>query len=584
MIDMTDYMKKLEKDLVGTEMGDIPTYPVLFASCDDKYFMEHAGPFVFSAAEHGHDVHINIINPKPETITYASYLQAMIDTRLTFTQNSFNIDDDVDPEVVRVNYACSRFFLAPQLLSYCKKLLILDIDCLIMKPFEFPERPVAFFPRTDNTGAANEWEQRGMKVAAGAVYFDERAGNVCVQVAKTIESLPPKWFVDQIALSEIMGRVPLDAIAHFNSDFMDWEFREGTTIWTGKGPRKYENQTYLDAKKKYDRFDEIMENTDNVILKPRLDLTFKPIENKFVLKTENLDSEIAPIRVHWKNFIDKMSSELDNCLVVEAPRWWFTPLYTDYKDTTFYVPHVEKAQWGGGDNCRYYMQTVFPWLFTTDTIGWAGGSAYKDTFDASAEYDETVFDELQTYINEGGTKFAELQVQSNWEYDDKYILVPLQLPHDETIKYHSDVTVPEMVKAIAEWADSDQNTEGYTVVFKGHPVNLSAMVPVLEILDHRDADYKNSIYVDDSPIQPMMKNASSVWVINSGTGQEAMLYEKPVVTFGRCDYEGVTIHGDIDDIQGTLEKVLNDDHESRVKLYKKWFGWFKTVTVDSRPQ
>ena len=34
---------------------------------------------------------------------------------------------------------------------------------------------------------------------------------------------------------------------------MDWEFLEGTIIWTGKGPRKYENKTYLEAKKKFNR-------------------------------------------------------------------------------------------------------------------------------------------------------------------------------------------------------------------------------------------------------------------------------------------------------------------------------------------
>jgi hypothetical protein len=34
---------------------------------------------------------------------------------------------------------------------------------------------------------------------------------------------------------------------------MDWEFIEGTVIWTGKGPRKYENQKYLAAKKTFNR-------------------------------------------------------------------------------------------------------------------------------------------------------------------------------------------------------------------------------------------------------------------------------------------------------------------------------------------
>jgi hypothetical protein len=34
---------------------------------------------------------------------------------------------------------------------------------------------------------------------------------------------------------------------------MDWEFVEGTTIWTGKGPRKYDNPTYLAKKSFFER-------------------------------------------------------------------------------------------------------------------------------------------------------------------------------------------------------------------------------------------------------------------------------------------------------------------------------------------
>jgi len=34
---------------------------------------------------------------------------------------------------------------------------------------------------------------------------------------------------------------------------MDWEFVEGTTIWTGKGPRKYDNPTYVGKKNEFNR-------------------------------------------------------------------------------------------------------------------------------------------------------------------------------------------------------------------------------------------------------------------------------------------------------------------------------------------
>ena len=37
----------------------------------------------------------------------------------------------------------------------------------------------------------------------------------------------------------------------FGPEFMDWEFIEGTTIWTGKGPRKYDNPVYVGKKEEF---------------------------------------------------------------------------------------------------------------------------------------------------------------------------------------------------------------------------------------------------------------------------------------------------------------------------------------------
>ena len=44
---------------------------------------------------------------------------------------------------------------------------------------------------------------------------------------------------------------------------MDWEFLEGTVIWTGKGPRKYENSTYVEMKNKFNRLPNAVERIWN---------------------------------------------------------------------------------------------------------------------------------------------------------------------------------------------------------------------------------------------------------------------------------------------------------------------------------
>jgi hypothetical protein len=78
-----------------------------------------------------------------------------------------------------------------------------------------------------------------------------RCKNVCSAVAETLGGLELKWFNDQIALNHIMSQVPDEHVHKFDGNFMDWEFRDGTTIWTGKGPRKYDNVRYVEMQNKY---------------------------------------------------------------------------------------------------------------------------------------------------------------------------------------------------------------------------------------------------------------------------------------------------------------------------------------------
>lgn len=549
--------------------GELPTAPVVFAACDSKYFMDHAGPFLYSASENGFCVHIHVVNPTDEVLSYAAILSSTSPTHTTFTFH----DADLSPlnqDQERAYYACTRFQIAPHLLKFAEQMLILDIDCLVMKQFKFPDKPVGYFPREPLPGTVG-WEQMGTAVAAGAVFFDKSAEEVCKAVAKGLESLPLQWFNDQVALNGAMKQVPEEYVEKFDGEFMDWEFKEGTAIWTGKGPRKYDNPTYVTAKKEWDKAKGYLADIETVILAPRLDLMFKRSGVDWA------KADIEPIRVHWGKFVHNVEKRSRNPIVINAPRWFFNKTICDYFDpaTPIYVPHVEKERWGGGINCKYYMQTVFPWLFTIDAVGWGGGSAYKETFDPTVETKDFAYKAMQDYINKGNTKFKHLQPDSKWEPKEEYVFMPLQLPHDETIKYHSDVTVPNVVRAMCEWADNG----GMKVVFKGHPVNIGSMAPLQKIIN----EYKNVQYVTDLDINEGIKKARAVYVVNSGTGQESMLHEKPVVTFGRCDYEAVTIHGDIQDLAGTWDKVENDDHEARVQLYSRWYDWFiNGVTYDTK--
>ncbi len=551
--------------------GELPTSPVVFAACDSNYFIEHGPAFVYSADDAGHDVHIHVVNPTPEVFSLAGVLNATTTVRFTTTFNDMDMFQPPfsgNDDRMRTYYACLRFLVAPHILQHSKQMLILDIDGMIMNDFEYPKKSVGYFPREPLPGTQG-WEQEGTRVAAGAVFYDISALEIAKDVAKTMASMELKWFADQIALSRVLGNLSEDIVHHFDSQFMDWEFKEGTTIWTGKGPRKYDNPVYVKQKESYNSRLVNLSVFETVVLKPRMDLPFK----KFGL--EIASDHIPDIRKHWVNVVDKFVQGVS--LVIEMPRWMFNNTIQKYfdGDCTMYVPHMEKHNFKGNDLTQYYMQTVFPWLFTVDPLGWAGGAEYVETFKPDEiETCGTSFNKLAEYVKAGNSKFQQ-PPKSNLDMPKPFIFVPLQLPHDETIQWHSDVTVPEFVEKLCEWADSSEDNP--LVLFKGHPVNLGAMEPLFEIVKQ----YKNVAWVNELSIHDAIPKAEATYVINSGTGQEAMLHDASVVAFGRCDYQGAVIQGKINDLDFTYDAVKHDDKEKRKELYRKWYKWYLELTVDS---
>ena len=550
--------------------GEVPSGAVFFAACDAKYFKKFAPAFVSSIGSYSStNIHIHVINPDEEVFALACYLNSRVSQHVTYTFQDSDLSQYTE-EQKRALYASLRFLVAPFLLSHADQLLILDIDCMVMKNFEFPPYPVGYFPRKPIEGTVG-WEAEGTKCAAGCVFLDKSALHVANAISETLGGLELRWFNDQIALNHVMSQVPQEFVKKFDEDFMDWEFREGTAIWTGKGPRKYDNETYVS--KQHEFHDKIMLNDyEKVILAPRLDIPFKQFD--FV----RAGSVNEPIREHWKRFIDLKSSE--GHFTVTSPRWMFNSKIEKYfpKAKEILVPHVEQHNWNGGPNAYFYMQTVFPWLFTIDPLGWAGGASYVTSFDPTAEYSNEAFYQMKELLGNG--KFGHLQSDKTpWHLiADDYIIVPLQLPHDETIKYHSDFSVEHFVTHLCHMANL---WDGPQIVFKGHPVNFASMEPLRNIIE---GGFNNVLYVADANFNELVQRSQAMFVLNGGSGQEAMLHEKAVVCFGRCDYAPAVIQGDISNPEQAWKDVQNDNWFKRLDMYKRWYHWYLKVCIDTRKE
>jgi len=228
--------------------GELPTKRVVYAACDKEYFKSHAPSLIYSLNDIGKDIHIHICEPDPSVLNMEAVLKKDIDTTLTCSYN----DIGATPIDARAYYSCLRFMMLPQILVNAGAVMTVDVDCVFMNDFEWPKTDTGYFPRESLEGTIG-WEAEGTRVAAGCVYLTSNAIAVAEAVNERISKGPMRWFIDQIALSEVFNRVEDEDITKFDGKFMDWEFLEGTVIWTGKGPRKYENNKYLKAKKSFNR-------------------------------------------------------------------------------------------------------------------------------------------------------------------------------------------------------------------------------------------------------------------------------------------------------------------------------------------
>jgi len=206
----------------------------VFASCDSDYFHEHAAAWYYSAFRAGYTPIIEVVNPDEKVKNY-------VERRKMANVHYVTVESPSKA------FLCSNRFHNAHKYITDAGLLITDIDCYFQAmPAPYKE-DVGLFFRPENPDH--------MKIAAGIVWYS--GSPISLEFAKSvsehIHQLPDQWFVDQIALLLSYVKFKDEATFFpFTQLQMDWEFQEGTYMWTGKGPRKHENKTYLTKKKEHE--------------------------------------------------------------------------------------------------------------------------------------------------------------------------------------------------------------------------------------------------------------------------------------------------------------------------------------------
>jgi len=196
------------------------------------------------------------------------------------------------------------------------------------------------------------------------------------------------------------------------------------------------------------------------------------------------------------------------------------------------------------DGCVFLMQMHLPKLYSLDTHGW--GVTHSRRGDRGFEFvkDEDAVEYCRSLCKEwlANGKSKCWQPKPVVVPIADYLLVLLQMPGDSVIKRYSPVTVDEFVVRVGEWARQSQTR----CVVKPHPsCKREAHSGTWAAID-RAIEENAWLTLRQDNIHSLLANAAGVWTINSGSGFEALVHGKPVVTFGAADYDHVTGKGTLD--------------------------------------
>lgn len=306
-----------------------------------------------------------------------------------------------------------------------------------------------------------------------------------------------------------------------------------------------------------------------LLLAPRLDISFK--HNPAIKKIPDKKPTKMPIRQHWDTFIAnviKVYSSRPNVefVVEELPLWQFNQKVIDkHSPDLALIPHKEAHNFPVKNaQPYYYMQTTIPYIFSVDSKGWAGGASvypYDSLFTEQIDY--TIFNEFKQRIENNQSKFDQPK-QRELNLPKDYILFACQITYDETIKWHSNVSVGKTLIKVCKATEK----LGIPLVVKGHPINPDNMLGLKDSIKN----YKHVTWLLEANIHQLIQHSRCVVVVNSGVGLEALLHEKPVVTFGRAEYDCVSNAATYENIAEVLSNLVYD--KQRVaKFFDTWYNW-----------
>ena len=246
----------------------------IYAAADSVYFDAHARPLIRSVLantpEYG--VHIHIYDPRPDQIEFCQahpgvsctyeYLNDQDfdsvckywQTRTTYAnerqaqmgkKGRTKGPEELKKLIKQTYYACARFIRLAEILPEGGRCLSIDVDGLVRGEFEHElgGKPDFFLYEKPKDGTH----------LAGAILFNGKHNShvflqeYAVALKTNIEQNELYWFLDQLVLDQL---VPKYRKGLLPMSYIDWAMKEGSPIWSAKGPRK-ELDIFKQEQRKY---------------------------------------------------------------------------------------------------------------------------------------------------------------------------------------------------------------------------------------------------------------------------------------------------------------------------------------------
>lgn len=600
---------------------------ILLTVCDCEYYF-YAESLINSANifSPGLTVVLHIINPDKTVLhLMKDLLISAKNISLHVSTERTNLDA-IPSSDLKTYYASARFLRIPELLKEFQcDILTVDSDSLLVNNFDddFTDKEEAdiCLIRRD---LDKEVDLR-LAVATGTIYSRYRPATLKFYSALDAElrahfkkgDMP--WFLDQVLFAKTMYAMKAVAVRNIKRKYADWTFRDNSIIWAGKGDLKtsdlkfatlqnlcssnefkrvnflkslytFSKKSRLESGVFYKKVELLRSSFKPIatIYLPRLDLPWKKPASDHKITALSVDA--LKLRSYWKHFCIGLANALERegfyVDIQEIPAWEITPDLVNNTPSCFaLIPHrckLDFAYHKVSFPVMFYMQEYFSWMFTVDKRGWSAASTiYPIDYYSLPQCTNNHYASYEARLSNGllDSKFSQLDRQSVAKLVElkhipahsdprlpykKFIFFPLQIPHDQSIKYFSDYDELSIIQALLEWSKLSH----IPIVFKPHPASPKSMVPLLSVIEEGGG------FVSNANIHDLIPLSHAVYTINSGVGFEAMFHNVPIVTFGRAEYDCVTFKANLDNLDMAWIYCLLSQRNDLKKGYARFFNWF----------